>query len=295
MRIRSWQRSAADAEEDHMNSEALPAVNTDNKRLLEKVRCFALDMDGTVYLGNNWIDGALDFLKKVEASGRQFVFLTNNSSRSSDMYMEKLHDMGLDIRRDQLITSAQATMRYIKLHFPDQKVFLLGNELLKRDFEEQGILLEEEHPGVVVTAFDTSLTYAKLCKVCDLVRDGCPYIATHPDYNCPTETGFVPDIGSIHAFIKASAFRMPDTIIGKPNVEMAEYLLWRTRMQREETAVAGDRIYTDIEMGKRNGLLSVFVLSGEAGIKDINRPDEIPDLIFTSVKDIIPLLTDIDR
>ncbi|MGN0280234.1 MAG: HAD-IIA family hydrolase [Lachnospiraceae bacterium] len=273
----------------------IPAIGEDKEHLLADIRCFALDMDGTIYLGEQWIEGAKDFLHKIEESGRDYVFLTNNSSKNASVYMEKLHRMGLDVGEEKIITSGQATIYYLQQHFPGKKVFLLGNSLLQEEFRQAGILLEEEHPDVVVTAFDTSLDYRKMCKVCDHVRAGLPYIATHPDYNCPTETGFIPDAGAIHAFIHASAFRYPDRIIGKPNGDIIEYLTMRVNkkqpgIDRKQIAMVGDRLYTDIAAGRNNGLQSILVLSGEATMQDVEKSEVLPHLIFPSVKEIIPLL-----
>lgn len=155
---------------------------------------------------------------------------------------------------------------------------------------QEGIQLEEEHPDIVVTAFDTSLDYLKMCRVCDHVRAGLPYLATHPDYNCPTETGFIPDAGAIHAFINASAFRYPDRIIGKPNEDIIAYLSSRVQTQRNRIAMVGDRLYTDIAAGRNNGLQSILVLSGEAQMSDVKDSEVQPHLIFNSVKEIIPFL-----
>lgn len=268
----------------------IPAINQDKQHIIEGIKCFALDMDGTIYLGEKWIDGAVEFLKRIEKSGRSYVFLTNNSSKNPAVYVEKLHRMGLDVGEDKIITSAQATICYLQEHFPGKKVFLLGNPLLCEEFEQEGIALDDEKPEVVVTAFDTSLNYDKMCKVCDCVREGLPYIATHPDYNCPTETGFIPDIGAIHAFIHASAGRYPDCIIGKPNSFIVDYLVKRMGVQKEEIAMAGDRLYTDIAAGVNNGLKSILVLSGEAKYSDVQGSEVIPHLIFESVRDIMPLL-----
>lgn len=265
-------------------------INTDPTGRLKDVKCFALDMDGTIYLGDRWIDGAPEFLRKIEASGRSFCFMTNNSSKSADVYIDKLHRMGLDITPQQLITSGHATMHFLHKNYPNKKVFLLGNPMLTKEFEQGGIELDEEHPDLVVTAFDTTLDYKKLCRVCDLVRAGLPYIATHPDYNCPTETGFIPDIGAIHAFIKASTGRLPDKIIGKPNREIVEYTLEKAGCTAAQTAMVGDRLYTDIAAGVGNGLTGIFVLSGEAQLCDLPGSAVQPHLIFDSVKDIIPLL-----
>lgn len=268
----------------------IPVCNRDNEHIIDNIRCFALDMDGTIYLGEKWIAGAKEFLAKIEESGRSYVFLTNNSSKNPAVYVEKLHRMGWDVGEDKIITSGQAAIFYLQQHFSGKKVFLLGNPLLQEEFEQAGIILDDTAPDVVVTAFDTSLTYEKMCKVCDFVREGLPYLATHPDYNCPTENGFIPDAGAIHAFIHASAFRYPDRIIGKPNRDIVDYLVDRVKTERGQIAMVGDRLYTDIAAGVNNGLKSILVLSGEAVLEDAASSDTIPHLIFDSVQDIIPFL-----
>lgn len=268
----------------------IPEINLDQNNILSEIKCFALDMDGTIYLGEQWIDGALDFLHKIEETGREYVFLTNNSSRNASVYVEKLHRIGLDVGEEKIVTSGQATIHYLKQNFAGKKVFLLGNEMLREEFDRAGIILEESHPDVVVTAFDTSMDYRKMCLVCDHVRAGLPYLATHPDYNCPTESGFVPDAGAIHAFIHASAFRYPDRIIGKPNADIIDYLCTRVSAKRENIAMVGDRLYTDIAAGRNNGLKSILVLSGEAAMEDVRGSDLRPHLIFDSVKEIAEVL-----
>ena len=246
----------------------LPEVNQDIRSRLKDITCFALDMDGTVYLGTKWIEGAVDFLKAVEKAGKQYIFLTNNSSKGPENYVEKLAAMGLIVTKDRIVTSGQATISYLKKHYPGKRVYLLGNDLLQREFQEEGILLAENDPEVVVTGFDTSLTYEKLCRVCDHVRAGLPYIATHPDYNCPTEDGFIPDIGSFHELIHASAFRYPDHVVGKPSGDIMDYLAGRAGTSRAETAMVGDRLYTDVAAGVNNGYTGILVLSGEATLAD---------------------------
>lgn len=268
----------------------LPNINEDREGILSQVRCFALDMDGTIYLGEKWIDGAKEFLERIETSGRSYVFLTNNSSKNAAVYVEKLARMGLRVEEEKIVTSGQATIYYLKRHFPDKKVFLLGNELLKEEFAQAGVSLTDENPEVVVTAFDTSLDYRKMCKVCDFVRAGLPYLATHPDYNCPTEDGFIPDAGAIHAFIHASAFRYPDRVIGKPNEDIIEYLTTRVNTERSFIAMVGDRLYTDIAAGRNNGLKSVLVLSGEATAEEAVGSEVKPHLVFSSVREMIPFL-----
>lgn len=266
-------------------------VNHDSNALISQIHNFILDMDGTIYLDEVWIDGAREFLERIEQTGRKYCFMTNNSSKNAKIYVEKLHRMGLDIDSDsQLVTSGHATIDYLKRNFSGKNVYLFGNKELMDEFEENGISLEEEYPEVLVSAFDTSFNYAKLCRFCDLVREGLPYIGTHPDYNCPTKHGFVPDIGAFHAYVNVSTGRMPDKIIGKPNKEMIDYTLNVLGSAPEDTAVIGDRLYTDVKSGVFNGLYGILVLSGEAQLTDLPASDVIPDLIFDSVKDIIPLL-----
>ncbi len=267
------------------------SVNFDREGLIPNIQNFALDMDGTVYLDETWIDGAREFLSRIEQTGRKYCFMTNNSSKNAEAYIDKLHRMGLDIDPEkQLVTSGHATIAYLNKQFPGKKVYLFGNRVLMDEFEAAGIVLEEDHPDVVVTAFDTSFTWTKLCRLCDFIRAGIPYIGTHPDYNCPTKTGFVPDIGALFAYVQASAGRMPDKIVGKPNREIIDYMLNVMGAEPKSTAVVGDRLYTDVQSGISNGLYGILVLSGEVQLADLPDAGVTPHLIFDSVKEITRLL-----
>ncbi|MBO5998589.1 MAG: HAD-IIA family hydrolase [Lachnospiraceae bacterium] len=249
-------------------------------------------MDGTVYLGETWIDGAMDFLWRIHDAGKEYVFLTNNSSRSPMDYVAKLDRMGLKTDRSSIISSSDAAIWYLKQHYPSKKVYLMGNETLCREFLSEGIELSDTDPDLVVVGFDTSLTYEKLCLVCRFVRGGLPYIATHPDINCPTENGMIPDAGSFIALIEASTGRRPDIIIGKPYRTMTDYLLGRgekllgSRLEAAEVAMIGDRLYTDIAAGNMAGFTSILVLSGESSMEDLAASVHQPDLVFDSVADI---------
>ncbi len=257
---------------------------------LQDVKCFLLDMDGTFYLGNNLIEGSLDFIDKVRATGRDFLFLTNNSSHNADFYVKRLHGMGLDVPREKILTSGEATADKLNQLYPGKRAFVLGNEYLIEEFTQMGVIVDQENPEIVVIGYDTTLDYKKMTRVCDLVRAGLPYIATHPDFNCPTETGFAPDIGAIMAFIEASAFRRPELIVGKPNTGIVEAALRRTGLKTGEMAMVGDRLYTDIETGLRSGMLSILVMSGETTEEMLAKSETVPDLKFGRLADMIPLL-----
>ena len=257
---------------------------------LNDVRCFLLDMDGTFYLGGKRIEGSLEFIDRVRATGRDFLFLTNNSSHNANFYVEKLARMGLSIDRSRVMTSGEATCEVLRARYPGRRAFLLGNEFLAEEFREAGIPVDDADPEIVVIGFDTTLTYRKMQAVCDFVRAGLPYIATQPDFNCPTETGFMPDIGAIMAFIEASTGRRPDLIVGKPHTGIVDAVLRRTGLKADELAMVGDRLYTDIETGLRSGMLSILVMSGETTPAMLEASETKPDLVFGRLSDMIPLL-----
>ncbi|MDR0929975.1 MAG: HAD-IIA family hydrolase [Oscillospiraceae bacterium] len=257
---------------------------------LRAIRCFLLDMDGTFYLGDRLLEGSLDFLDALAKTGRQALFLTNNSSKSADAYLQKLRRMGVPEPFLRVFTSGQAAGRYALKAFPGRRAYVLGNEALCAELRGMGIAIDDERPDYVLIGYDTTLTYAKMTRVCDLVRAGLPYIATHPDFNCPTETGFAPDIGAIIAFIEASTGRRPDRILGKPHSGIVEGALEITGASVAETAMVGDRLYTDIATGVRFGMTAILVLTGEATRADIETSPAKPHLVMNRLSDMIPYL-----
>ena len=259
-------------------------------RSFDDVKLFLLDMDGTFYLGDRLIDGSLSFIDRVQETGRDFLFLTNNSSHNAAFYVERLHRMGLDVPRSKVLTSGEATCEVISEKYPAKRAYVLGNEYLIEEFHDAGIPVDDANPEIAVIGFDTTLTYEKMRKICDLVRAGLPYIATHPDFNCPTENGFMPDIGAIIAFIEASTGRRPDLIVGKPNTGIVEAAVRRTHISPTQMAMVGDRLYTDIETGIRSGMLSVLVMSGETTREMLASSATRPDYTFDRLCDMNPFL-----
>ena len=257
---------------------------------LKDVRCFVLDMDGTFYLEDEILEGSLEFYHQVLASGRRILFLTNNSSHDGAYYVERLRRMQVPVTSDDIYTSGMATCQYLHRAYAGKRVWLMGNDFLRREFMAHGITPVEEDPEVVVVGFDTTLDYAKLTKVCDYVRAGLPYIATHPDYNCPVKNGFIPDLGSFMALIEASTGRKADYIVGKPHGEIVRGMLEMTGLAPEQLCLCGDRLYTDIATGVNNGILSVCVLTGETSPADIEVSTVRPDLVMERLSSILPYL-----
>lgn len=240
-------------------------------------------MDGTFYLGEQLLEGALRFMDVLHQQGREFLFLTNNSSKNSQQYAEKITCLGLPISRERVLTSGEATAMHIQHQEPHARVYLVGTAALENDFLERSLALTHEKPDFAVLGFDTTLTYDKLWTLCNLVRAGVPYIATHPDYNCPTESGFMPDVGAMIAFVKASTGREPDLILGKPNPLFVEKAAERVGMPVSAMCMIGDRLYTDIALGASAGIPSILVLSGEARQENLALSPYEPDYIFQNL------------
>ena len=268
--------------------------NQENDRiqLLKKIGLFVLDMDGTFYLGDHVIDGALEFVRYVEKTGRRIMFFTNNSSRSPQVYMERLAGMGCPIRRDQIMTSGDETITYLRETYREKTVYLVGTPDLEESFEEAGILLWKKgdpRPDIVVVGFDTTLTYEKLDRACDFIRRGSVFLATHLDINCPTEDGFMPDCGAFCAAITLSTGVEPK-YLGKPFKETVDMVLVRTGEERERVAFVGDRLYTDVATGVNHGANGLLVLSGETKEEDLKTSQVKPDGVYLSLGEMKELL-----
>ncbi|MGC9397523.1 MAG: HAD-IIA family hydrolase [Anaerolineae bacterium] len=253
---------------------------------LRSARCFLLDMDGTVFLGEQLLPGARRFLQLLRRRGTRYLFLTNNSSSHRGRYAAKLRRLGLDVDEKEIFTSGEATARYLKKQHPGARIYLVGTPALEEEFAAHGFALVQEDPEFVVLGFDTTLTYAKIRRLCDFVRAGRPYIATHPDVNCPTEDGFMPDIGAIMALVEASTGRSPDVIVGKPNPPLIEAVEEKTGVPIEEMCMVGDRLYTDIALGQA-GVTTVLVLTGETQRTDLADAPHQPDYV---VQDLVELI-----
>jgi 4-nitrophenyl phosphatase/NagD protein len=246
-------------------------------------------MDGTIYLGGKLLPGAREWLDLLDEKGIAFYFLTNNSSRSKVEYSRKLNRLGLEIPEEQIFTSGEATAITLEREYPGASLYLVGTPPLEAEFKRHGFTLTEEDPDLAVLGFDTILTYDKLWKLCDLVVAGKPYIATHPDINCPTETGFKPDIGAMMALVAASTGRQPDVIVGKPNRPIVDALAAKTGFAVGEHCMIGDRLYTDIALGQW-GITTALVLSGESDREGLASSEFQPDIVAKDIAEMGNLL-----
>ena len=258
--------------------------------MFEKIKCFILDMDGTIYLGNELFPFTKDFLKKVEDTGREYYFFTNNSSKSQQAYIEKLGKLGIQIKKDQMMTSSHVIVKYLKEHYEGKSIYVLGTQSLIQEFQYFDMNLTEEDPDIVVLGFDTTLTYEKLSKACHYIRNGCIYFGINPDWNCPMEGGaFIPDCGSIAKLIEASTGRFPE-FFGKPSKHTLDYIIQEMGYEPDEIAIVGDRLYTDIAVADQSDVMSILVLSGESTREDVKTSDVKPNVILEDLSEITKML-----
>ena len=264
---------------------------------LKQIKHIVLDMDGTIYKGSTLFPYTIPFLALLTKLGIKYSFLTNNPSKSTTDYLKHLEKMGLVVTADELYTSTQATIRYLKTHLPAaRRLFLLGTPSMIGAFEKAGFVSvidsAEETIDAVVVGFDMTLTYKRLCRAAWWIKNGKPYIATNPDRVCPTDQPTVlVDCGSICAALEKATGRQPDVTLGKPQPEMLEGIFLAHGLYPHEVVMAGDRIYTDMKMASQAGVFSVLVLSGEATLADARQACPQPDITLPSIKQLGELLT----
>jgi len=257
---------------------------------LQNCRLFLLDMDGTLYLGDEVIDGALDFIERLGSSGRNYIYLTNNSSRAGIDYVNRLRNLGFPCEMENIFTSGMATAMYLNSNFPGKAVCLVGTAAFRRELESYGISVSDDDAEVVVAGFDTELEYSKLERAVHFLRRGAPFIAANPDWVCPMPGDEVlPDCGSICALLTAATGVQP-LYIGKPNRNMVDIISKKTGIANEMICCVGDRLYTDIAVAINAGAVSALVMSGETTEDMLAAAAQQPDYVFSSVAEICKLL-----
>lgn len=261
----------------------------DNLAALRRLQHFLLDLDGTIYLGGNIIPGAAEFIQFLRDSGRRFLFFTNNSSKNARDYAKKLSAMGIAAAPEDVLSSGEATARYLMGETPYRRVFAVGTPSFENELRDAGIAVTDSKPEAVVIGFDNTLTYAKLERACLLLREGLTYFATNPDKVCPTEYGYIPDCGSIAALLREATGRSPE-FIGKPNPTMIRMGMLKIGATADSTAMVGDRLYTDMQMAYNAGTASILVLSGETKRVDLDTAERRPNYVFESVSDLREVL-----
>ncbi len=253
---------------------------------LDGIKAIFLDLDGTIYLGDSLIDGALDFLGRLETRGIKRYFLSNNSSKSVEQYLGKLRDLGIDADKDEVLLSTHDLISWLSKKGVTS-TFLVGTEGMRGMLEEEGIETSSERPEFVVLGYDTEISYEKLATASIHLHEGVQLVASHPDMVCPSPRGGLPDTGAYMSLFKATTGVSPAHVCGKPNKGMILHKIEDLGLKPSECCMVGDRLYTDIEMADRAGVHGILVLSGEASVDDVEGGELRPSLVVDSVAELL--------
>lgn len=254
---------------------------------LKDKKLFLLDMDGTIYIDDILFDGTKEFLNYINSIGGRYMFLTNNSSKSVDAYIKKMEFFGIKSEEKDFLTSINATIEYLKAR-TYKKIYSFGTASFAEQLCKAGLPVTNQmcdDIDCLCMGFDTEINFNKIEDACILLSRGVDYVATNPDWVCPTKYGFVPDCGSVAQMLHNATKRMPK-FIGKPQPEMAYLAMKVTGFKPEETVIVGDRLYTDIVCGLNAVISSVFVLSGEGTMEDVNKSEIKPQYIYNDIKEL---------
>lgn len=266
-------------------------INSETKKMLDGVKVVLLDLDGTIYLGDKLIGNVVETLSKLRAAGKKLVYLTNNSSRSDDEYRNKLGLRGILDDRDDVYTSARATIEFLNTCHNGKAVYLVGTDAVKNDFLKSGVnLADENHAEIAVLSYDTTLDFKKIRAFDVAIKRGALYVATHPDAVCPAENYSMPDVGSFIEMFKKSSGRSPDLVIGKPYDGMGKAVLARYNVLPTEVIMVGDRLYTDMAFAVNSGFNSMLVLSGETTKEMYEQSGMNVSTVVNSINDWVEIL-----
>ena len=258
---------------------------------LPRVRAVAIDLDGTLYRGDELLPGARDAVVSIQRSGRDLVVLSNNSSRARDDYVKRLEGFGITVRPEQIVISTDELIAFLH-EGRALSVHVLGTESLRGLIAGAGIRLNSVDPEYVVVGYDTSLTYEALVGACKLINAGVEYIGTHADVFCPSPDGPIPDAGAIMQLLEITTGRRPLRIFGKPSPGMLRPWLARTGTPPSELLVIGDRLHTDIRLARNVGAIACLVLTGDSTRRDLQSSDHYPELVLDGLGALSELLAE---
>lgn len=275
---------------------------------LRECRLFLFDMDGTLYLGDDVFDGAVELTESIPALGYRYMYLTNNSSRSGEDYIPRLRRLGFPCEKENVFSSGMAAGLYLSQNYPDSRVYLIGTEAFKKELLSYGVNVIEDDltdipssaydrdltllpkADIVVAGFDIELVYEKLNRACHHLRRGARFIAANPDFVCPIPKGEVlPDCGSICALLTAATGAVPE-YIGKPNRNMIDVISKMTGVPNEKICAVGDRLYTDIAVAQNAEAVSLLVMSGETDEEMLSAAERKPDYVLSGVNELLAIL-----
>ena len=257
-----------------------------NKKLeiLKNKKFFLLDKDGTLSLGNQILEGTIEFIESLKKSHKNFAVATNNSSKTGDSHLQSLKLMGLDFNKENMIVSLDVAIDYLESK-NIKKLFWMANQNVS-EYLEKFFIYDNKSPESILITFDTELNYEKLLTLTELLHKNIPYFVTHSDIVCPTETHDIPDVGSFIKLIEMTTGRTPNISFGKPSQYYIDYIKKIYGIEESDMVIIGDRLYTDIKLAENNNITSVLVLSGETTQEEYDKNSINADIVVKSVSDL---------
>lgn len=267
-----------------------PLLRSNDLAALRQLRGLIIDMDGVLWQGDRPLPGLHEFFNTLERHRIKFVLATNNNTQTPEGFVQKARKMGLEVRPEQVITAAVATVHYLRLKYlPGSRIYVVGERALKGLISEAGFVLADTDVSAVVATMDRQLTYEMLKRATLLIRAGADFIGPNPDPAYPTPEGIVPGGGAVLAAIAASSDRQP-LIMGKPESWIFKISMERMQLEAKETASLGDRLETDIAGGQRLGLRTILVLSGVTTAVDLVSSPVQPTWVFPGIQELAQAL-----
>ena len=260
---------------------------------LHRFEGYIFDLDGTIYLGNHAIEGAVETVGFLRQMGKKLLFLTNKTIESREHYVSKLNRLGIQVTLENILTPAVVTIRYLKNHFSNARVYVIGEDVLKQEMLEKGIRFASapEETDVVVVSWDRQFHYDHLNFAYQAIKRGAFVLATNPDRTCPVPGGDVPDCGAMIGSIEGATGKKIETILGKPSKLTVQAALEILQLDGKQCLMVGDRLETDVLMGQLAGINTALVLTGVTRRDAIDSAAYRPDYVLNSVHDIFKGVT----
>lgn len=250
---------------------------------------YIFDLDGTVYLGDQLIDGAKQVIDELQSKGKQILFLTNKTIVSRDSYVKKLNGLRIHANLDNVLNPTVTLIQYLKKHYHDARYYVIGEELIKNELQAAGFqtATTPKETDIVIISWDRDFHYQHLNFAYQAIKNGAKSIATNPDRTCPVVGGDVPDCGAIIGAIEGATGKNIDLVIGKPSYITANIALDLLNIDHTACLMVGDRLETDVFLGKEAEIDTALVLSGVTKEEDINQSPYTPDYVLNSIGDLI--------
>ena len=253
-----------------------------------RYRGFMFDLDGTLYRGERVIPGAPETIRCLREQGGRIVFVSNKPLQGRAVYAAKLTRLGIPAEPEDVITAAVVLGRWLSREAPGARLYVIGEPPLVEELRAFGLRPTDGSGPVdfVVAAFDRTFDYAKLNTAFHALRRGARFVATNADRTCPVEEGEIPDAAAVIGALEGCTRKRPELVAGKPSPMMIEAGLARMGLSAEECLVVGDRLETDIRMGKEAGTATALVLTGVTQRQDLALSPWQPDYVLESVAEL---------